>query len=181
MQVIRDKIIKADENAYYKNIIKEYAEKLISTGDDVSRASSTDSTMARVGSDDSTIARVGSDDSTDSSDSASRVGSTESDSTPVLPSPAADADLSEIIARFPALNNDGKMVDFLLGYNKEKGVFILPTKELTSEQADFSSRRRSTENPVNVSEPTQSSMVMRGKRKATYHKDSTPSDGQVEN
>jgi hypothetical protein len=78
--------------------------------------------------------------------------------------------LKDVIARFPSLNNDGKIVDFLLGYN-ENGVFVLPTKELTSEQAEIPARQRTSAAVVSTAAPKQSSMVMTGTRKATYHKE----------
>ena len=87
-----------------------------------------------------------------------------------------DADkkhIGKVFARLPSLNNDGKMVDFLMGYD-ENGVFILPTKELTSEAADIASRKRITESAADVAAPKKSSMVMFGQRKATYHQENQP-------
>ena len=65
----------------------------------------------------------------------------------IITDEADTAAVSDVIARFPSLNNDGKMVDFLMGYSDNEGVFVLPTKELTSEQAELPSRNRATAAP----------------------------------
>ena len=65
----------------------------------------------------------------------------------IITDEADTAAVSDVIARFPSLNNDGKMRTFCMGYSDNEGVFVLPTKELTSEQAELPSRNRATAAP----------------------------------